>query len=74
MVLYFSYELNDGTEVSLTEQENPHERCGETEFRFSLAVNGAVQCRYCSFQYAWEDFGVMVRCTTLEELNLVATC
>jgi hypothetical protein len=53
--------LPDGTAVQLKEN-------GALEFRFDLVVNGKVECRYDTFQHAWEDFGRMVRCTVLEEV------
>lgn len=75
-MLFLTDVLSDGTEISLVQTfEEDGEvagRCDEENFPFSFRINDEDECRYNTFEHAWEDFGRCVRCTTLEELYKVA--
>ena len=58
--------LSDDTSVTL--KEIPQE-----DFRYTLSINGHIECRYDTFEHAWADFGSCVVCTTFEEAKMVAS-
>lgn len=58
--------LSDDTSVSLEESTE------DSDWPFYISVNGCVDCRYDTFQFAWEDFGRIVRCASLEEVKRLA--
>lgn len=66
MLAHITKVLPDGTEVALEETD--------AEFDHSLSINGKVECMYNTFDHAWEDFGAIVRCATLQQAKTVAFC
>jgi hypothetical protein len=57
--------LSDNTQVTL--KETAGEEC-----HFHLIIAGKVECSYDTFEFAWEDLGRCVACSTLEESHKVA--
>jgi hypothetical protein len=61
--------LSDNTTVSLVSEvadEDPESH------QHHLMVDGRIECSYNSWEHAWEEFGLCVRCATVTEVVKVA--
>jgi hypothetical protein len=61
--------LSDNTTVSLVSEgteEDPESH------QHHLLIDGNLECSYSTWDHAWEEFGLCVRCTTLTEVVKVA--
>lgn len=54
--------LQDYTVIALKELPYPQD-----EMTHEIALDGKVQCRYSTFEFAWEDLGKLIQCKTHAE-------
>lgn len=62
--------LSDNTTVSLVAEETSED---PESFSNHLMLDGRIVCSFSTWDQAWEEFGLCVRCATLEEVVGVAT-